>query len=150
MRLKPLGEMDFVYVGPVLSFVDYGAGGQYYAAMEGAWRSDRISGKLRLTNVAQKRPDEINVPTLRGILETDDGATIFVEADGLSQVQAGGRVFIASLRLRTAHPDYKWVNTLFGVIEGELHGPPRPHEGRAHCGASGARRIGCRGSNPGG
>lgn len=133
MELTPLGEMDLTYVGPSLDFVDYGAGGQYYAAMEGDWRSDRISGKLRLTNVAQKRVDNINTPTLRGVMETADGAAMFVEMNGLSQIQEGGRVFISSLTLRTAHPEYQWVNTLFAVVEGELHGAPKPNEFRAHC-----------------
>ena len=133
MKLTPLGEMDLTYVGPSLDFVEYGAGGQYYAAMEGTWRSDRVRGRLRLTNIAQKRVDNVNTPTLRGVLQTDDGATMFVEMNGLSQIQEGGRVFVSSLTLRTAHPDYQWVNTLFGVVEGELHGAPVPNEFGAHC-----------------
>jgi hypothetical protein len=125
--------MELLYVGPSLGFVDYGVGGQYYAAMEGQWRSDRITGRLRLTNIAQKRFDNVNTPTLRGVMETPDGAALFVEMNGLSQIQEGGRVFVSSLTLRTAHPEYQWVNTLFAVVEGELHGPPRPNEFRAHC-----------------
>src|SRR5262249_26340962 len=31
------------------------------------------------------------------------------------------------------HPDYEWANTLFAVMEGELHGAPRPTEFGAHC-----------------
>src|SRR6266851_6148263 len=133
MKFMPLGEMDLTYVGPSLDFVEYGVGGQFYGTMEGTWRSVRISGKLRLTNVAQKRTDNVNTPTLRGVMRTDDAATMFVEMNGLSQIQEGGRVFISSLTLWTAHPDYQWVNTLFAVVEGELHGPPRPNELRAHC-----------------
>lgn len=133
MRFTPLGEMDLLYVGPGLGFVDYGVGGQFYAAMEGEWRSDRITGRLRLTNLAQKRIDNVNTPTLRGVMETADGAAFFVEMNGLSQIQEGGRVFVSSLTLRTAHPEYQWVNTLFAVVEGELHGPPKPNEFRAHC-----------------
>jgi hypothetical protein len=125
--------MDLLYVGPSLSFVDYGAGGQYYAAMEGEWRSDRITGRLRLTNLASKRIDNVNTPTLRGVMETDDGAAFYVEMNGLSQIQEGGRVFVSSLTLRTVHPEYQWVNTLFAVVEGELHGPPKPNEFRARC-----------------
>ncbi|HVH64757.1 MAG TPA: hypothetical protein VM674_01885 [Candidatus Acidoferrum sp.] len=133
MKLLPLGEMDLTYVGPSLDFVDYGVGGQFYGGLEGTWRSDRISGKLRLTNIAQKRADSVNTPTLRGVVRTDDGATMFVEMNGLSQIQEGGRVFIASLTLRTAHQGYQWVNALFAVVEGELHGAPRPNEFRARC-----------------
>ncbi len=133
MKLTPLGEMDLTYVGLSLDFVEYGVGGQYYGAMEGTWRSDRISGNLRLTNIAEKRADNVNAPTLRGVLRTDDEATMFGEMNGLSQIQEGGRVFISSLTLRTAHPEYQWVNTLFAVVEGELHGAPRPNEFRAQC-----------------
>jgi hypothetical protein len=132
MKFTPLGELDLVYVGP-MAFVDYGVGGQYYAHMEGHWRGDRLSGKVRLTNLAQKRADNINTPTLRGVLETDDGATMYMEANGLSQIQGGGRVFVNSLTLRTAHPAYQWVNTLLAVVEGELYGQPRPGEMRARC-----------------
>ena len=133
MEFIPLGDMNLTYVGPSLDFVDYGVGGQYYATMEGRWRSDRLSGKLRLTNIAQKRPDNVNTPTLRGVMQTDDGATMFVEMNGLSQIHEGGRVFVSSLTLRTVHPDYLWVNTLFAVVEGELHGAPRPNEFGARC-----------------
>ena len=133
MKLTPLGEMDLLYVGPDLGFVDYGVGGQFYAAMEGEWRSDRITGRLRLTNIAQKRADNVNTPTLRGVMETADGAALFVEMNGLSQIQEGGRVFVSTLTLRTAHPEYQWTNTLFAVVEGELHGAPKPNEFRAHC-----------------
>jgi hypothetical protein len=133
MKLTPLGKMDLLYVGPSWGFVDYGAGGQYYAALEGEWRSDRITGRLRLTNLASKRIDNVNTPALRGVMETDDGAAFYVEMNGLSQIQEGGRVFVSSLTLRTAHPEYQWVNTLFAVVEGELHGPPKPNEFRARC-----------------
>ena len=132
MKLRPLGEMDLTYVGPMV-LVEYGVGGQYYADMDGTWRSDRIGGHLRLTNIAQKRADNVNTPTLRGVLETEDGATIFVEMNGLSQIQGGGRVFVSSLTLRTAHPRYQWANTLFAIVEGELYGPPRPNKLRARC-----------------
>jgi hypothetical protein len=132
MKFTPLGDMDLVYVGPI-ALVDYGAGGQFYAHMEGQWRGDRLNGKLRLTNLAQKRVDNVNTPTLRGVLETDDGATMYVEMNGLSQIHGGGRVFVNSLTLRTSHPQYEWVNTLLAVLEGELYGQPRPGEMRARC-----------------
>jgi len=132
MKFTPLGELNLTYVGP-LTLVDFGVGGQYYADMEGTWLSDRVTGNLRLTNIAQKRADNVNTPTLRGVLETGDGATMFVEMNGVSQIEKGGRVFVSSLTLRTADPRYQWANTLFAVVEGELYGPPRPNELRARC-----------------
>lgn len=132
MKLTPLGEMDLAYVGP-MSLVDYGAGGQYYAHMEGTWRGDRISGKLRLTNLAQKREDNVNTPALRGVLETGDGANLYVEMNGISQIAQGGRAFINSLTLRTSDSRYLWANTLVAIVEGELQGSMRPGEVRARC-----------------
>lgn len=132
MKLEPLGEMELLS-GPWVTFVDYGSGGRIFATLEGSWHSERISGKLRLTNLATKRADDVNVPTLRGVLETEDGASIFVEIDGLAQLQTGRRVFVASLTLRTGNPAYAWVNTLFAVIEGSLQGPPRPNASLARC-----------------
>lgn len=132
MEFTPIGEMDLTYE-PGNILVDYGTGGQYYGVMVGTWRGGPVSGRLRMTNVAQKRPDNVNTPTLRGVLKTEDGATMFVELNGLSQIEGGGRVFVASLTLRTGHPDYAWVNTLLAVVEGELHGRPKAGEVRARC-----------------
>jgi hypothetical protein len=131
MEFTPIGDMDLTYV--TVDFVDYGIGGQYHGTMEGELRTERVSGRVKLTNIAQKRSDNVNTPTLRGVLETDDGARVFVEMNGLSQIEEGGRVFITSLTFRTAEARYEGLNTLFAVVEGELHGRPRPNEMHARC-----------------
>ncbi len=131
MKFTPIGEMDLTYVA--VDFVDYGIGGQYHGTMEGQLRTERVSGRVKLTNIAQKRSDNVNTPTLRGVLETDDGGRVFVEMNGLSQIEEGGRVFITSLTFRTAEARYEGLNTLFAIVEGELHGRPRPNEMHARC-----------------
>jgi hypothetical protein len=131
MKFTPIGEMDLTYVA--VDFVDYGIGGQYHGTMEGQLRTERVSGRVKLTNIAQKRSDNVNTPTLRGVLETDDDARVFVEMNGLSQIEEGGRVFITSLTFRTAEARYEGLNTLFAIVEGELHGRPRPNEMHARC-----------------
>ena len=131
MKFTPIGEMDMTYVS--IDFVDYGIGGQYHGTMEGQLRTERVSGQVKLTNIAQKRSDNVNTPALRGVLDTDDGARVFVEMNGLSQIEEGGRVFITSLTFRTAEARYEGLNTLFAVVEGELHGRPRPNELHARC-----------------
>jgi hypothetical protein len=123
--------MDLTYVA--IDFVDYGLGGQYHGTMEGQLRTERVSGRVKLTNIAQKRSDNVNTPTLRGVLETDDGARVFVEMNGLSQIEEGGRVFITSLTFRTGDARYEGLNTLFAIVEGELHGRPRANEMHARC-----------------
>ena len=64
MELIPLGEVELRYTS--LASLDYGAGGQFYGTMEG-W----LHGDLRLTNVAPRRPDNVNMPSLRGLLTTE-------------------------------------------------------------------------------
>ena len=48
-----------------IEFVDYGAGGQHYGHLEGTLEGDRLRGSLRLVNLPPKRPDDVNLPTLR-------------------------------------------------------------------------------------
>jgi hypothetical protein len=73
MELIPLGEVELRYTS--LASVDYGAGGQFYGTMEGWLHGDALRGDLRLTNLAPRRPDNVNMPTLRGLLAAEDGAT---------------------------------------------------------------------------
>jgi hypothetical protein len=42
--------------------------------MEGSLSGDRLNGSLRLTNLAPPRSDDVNLPTMRGMLMTGDGA----------------------------------------------------------------------------
>lgn len=120
MRLAPLCEMELRYT--TLEALDYGAGGQIYGTMEGTVSGEKLRGSVRLTNLAPRRPDNVNMPTLRGLLKTDDGAAIYVELDGIATLRASdkARVFITSLTFRTGHTRYGWLNSTFAVLEGVL------------------------------
>jgi Protein of unknown function (DUF3237) len=120
MELVELGELELTYTS--LDSVDYGSGGQLYGTMEGRLAGDRIAGALRLTNLAPRRPDNVNLPTLRGLLATDDGATVWVELDGIATLRPSddARVFVTSFRFRTGDERYAWLNTVFAVLEGAL------------------------------
>ena len=120
MELAELGELELVYTS--LESLDYDAGGQLYGTMEGRLRGERLSGSLRLTNLASRRPDNVNLPTLRGLLTTDDGSTIWVELDGVATLRPSdeARVFVTACRFRTGDERYGWVNTVVGVLEGVL------------------------------
>jgi hypothetical protein len=130
MQFVPLCDLEMSYTD--LEFVDYGAGGQYYGHLEGTLAGDRLRGLLRLVNLPPKRPDDVNMPTLRGILTTDDGATVFVAMDGLSVLRPedNARVYAATLTFRTGDPRYTWLNTVFAVQEGVLEMPAA--RGRAY------------------
>lgn len=103
--------------------MDYGAGGQYVATLEGAVKGDRLRGTLKSVNVAAKRPDNVNCPAFRGIITTDDGAKIYFECNGIALLrpQDKARVFTTSLLLRTGDARYAWVNDTVGAVEGILN-----------------------------
>jgi Protein of unknown function (DUF3237) len=120
VELIELGELELTYTA--LEMLDFGSGGQIYGTMEGRLVGDRVKGELRLTNLAARRPDDVNLPTLRGVMRTDDGAAVWVEMDGVATLRASdnARVFVTAFRCRTGDERYAWLNTMVGVLEGVL------------------------------
>ena len=120
MELVKLATVELTYT--TLEALDFGSGGQLYGTMDGSVTGDRLSGTLRLTNLAPRRADNVNLPTLRGVLATDDGAAVWVELDGIATLRPSdsARVFVTSFRFRTGHERYQWLNTVLGVLEGVL------------------------------
>ena len=120
MELVELGDLDLTYTA--LESLDYGGDGQLYGTMDGRLAGERVRGELRLTNLAPRRADNVNLPTLRGVLTTDDGAAIWVELDGVATLRAhdGARVFVTTFRFRTGDERYRWLNTVFALLEGVL------------------------------
>ncbi|MBW3651187.1 MAG: DUF3237 domain-containing protein [Actinobacteria bacterium] len=120
MDLVELASVELTYTA--LEALDYGSGGQLYGTMNGSLAGDRLHGTLTLTNLARRRPDNVNLPTLRGLLTTDDGAVVWLELDGVATLRPedGARVFVTTCRFRTGDERYGWLNTVFGVLEGVL------------------------------
>ncbi|MDP8932186.1 MAG: DUF3237 domain-containing protein [Actinomycetota bacterium] len=120
MELAELGGVELTYTS--LDILDFGSGGQLYGTMEGSVTGERLNGTLHLTNLARRRPDNVNQPTLRGLLTTQDGAHAWVELDGVATLRRedGARVFVTSCRFQTGDERYGWLNTVFGVLEGVL------------------------------
>lgn len=120
MEFVPLCDVELRYTA--MEMLDYGAGGQIYGTMEGTVAGEDIRGTLRLTNLAERRPDNVNLPTLRGVLDTDDGAAVYVTLDGIATLRPAdqARVFVTSMRFRTGDARYAWLNTTFAVLEGVL------------------------------
>ncbi len=120
MELVGLGDVELVYTS--LDALDYGSGGQLYGTMEGRLFGGRVDGELHLTNLAARRADGVNLPTLRGVLTTHDGAPVWVELDGIATLRPSdrARVFVTACRFRTGDERYAWLNTVFAVLEGVL------------------------------
>ena len=120
MELIELAQVELTYTS--LESLDYGAGGQLYGTMEGKLVGERVRGALRLTNLALRRADNVNLPTLRGVLTTDDDAVVWVELDGIATLRESdnARVFVTACRFRTGDERYRWLNSVVGVLEGVL------------------------------
>jgi hypothetical protein len=120
VELVKLGDVELTYTS--LDSLDYGGEGQLYGTMDGRLTGDRVSGDLHLTNLAPRRTDNVNLPRLRGVLTTSDGASVWVELDGLATLRTSddARVFVTTFRFRSGDERYTWMNTVFGVLEGIL------------------------------
>ena len=120
MQLVELADVELRYL--TLESLDYASGGQLYGTMEGSVTGERVRGSLHLTNLAPRRADNVNLPTLRGLLTTHDDAAVWVESDGIATLRPedNARVFITSFRFRTGDQSYGWLNTVFGLLEGVL------------------------------
>jgi hypothetical protein len=120
MELVELAQLELSYTA--LEPLDFGVGGRLYGTMEGTLAGDRIRGELHLTNLAERRPDNVNLPTLRGVLTTEDNAVVWVELDGVATLRESdnARVFVTACRFRTGDERYAWLNAVLAVLEGVL------------------------------
>jgi hypothetical protein len=120
MELVELGRVELTY--STLESFDFEADGQLYGTMDGRLVGDRVSGELHLTNLAPRRADNVNLPTLRGMLVTEDGARVWVELDGIATLRPSdqARVFVTTFRCRTGDDRYAWLNSVFGLLDGIL------------------------------
>ncbi len=86
----------------------------------------RLSARYRAANFPRKRTDGALVPEFRGVLETDDGAVIVFEWQGLAVLNDSGiRRLLGSLVHTTDDPHYRWLNDRVCAVEGEV----RPRNG---------------------
>jgi hypothetical protein len=120
MELVPLAEMTLRYTS--LQSLDFGPGGQLYGVMEGRIDGDRLSGDVHLTNLAARRPDDVNMPMLRGVVTTNDGTSVWIELDSIATLREAdaARVFVTSCRFRTGDARHAWLNRCQAVVEGVL------------------------------
>ena len=119
MKLEPLYRVEFEY--PEGWFVDLPGGwGQLFAIAEGR-AAGRISGRFRGANHPRLRTDGTFMPDFQGVIETDDGATIFFDYRGYGRAYPQGRRQIVSTALHVSGDDgYAWLNDVVCVGAGEV------------------------------
>jgi hypothetical protein len=81
----------------------------------------RITGGFRGANHPQRRTDHTYVPNFQGVIETDDGATVFCDTHGYGRAYPIGRrqIVVATTHL-SDDERYRWLNDVLCVGEGEV------------------------------
>jgi hypothetical protein len=122
MRLEPLYTVTFTTpeAWSVEVTTDTGIEGRSFLLAEGR-STGRIPASYRAANFPRKRTDAALVPEFRGVLETDDGAAILFEWQGLAVLtDFGMRRLLSSLMHTTDDPRYRWLNARVCAVEGEV------------------------------
>lgn len=122
MRLEPLYRLRFVYPNSWETQLTgtLGAEEQHFFLAEGR-AEGRITGRFRASNAPRRRADGTFTPAFHGVIETDDGATVYVEFHGYGRTYPAGRRqwLVAGIHLSDAAP-YKWLNDAIVVGTGEV------------------------------
>ena len=122
MRLEPLYRIHFTT--PEAWSVDItsqgGTEGQSFLIAEGRCHG-RISGRYRGANFPRHRTDGALTPDFRGVLETDDGATILFSWRGLGRRRQGsGLELVGSMTHTSDDARYAWLNDRLCAVAGEV------------------------------
>jgi Protein of unknown function (DUF3237) len=122
MRLEPLYLLRFTYPEeweiPLAD--EESTEGQWFFIAEGRCEG-RISGRFRGANHPRRRGDATYEPNFQGVIETDDGATIFFDLRGYGRAYpVGRRQLVGSATHLSADERYRWLNDSIGVCTGEV------------------------------
>jgi hypothetical protein len=83
--------------------------------------SGRLSARYRAANYPRRRVDGALEPSFRGVLETDDGASILFHWDGLAALtDSGMRQLLGTIQHVTDDERYAWLNDRVCAVEGEV------------------------------
>lgn len=129
MRLEPLYTCTFAPAERwnVEVHGDGGVEEQGFLLVEGRSQG-RLPARVRAANYPRQRTDGTTIPDFRGVLETDDGATVLFEWRGYGRrAGGGGRQLLGSITHLSDDDRYAWLNTAVCVLVGEVR--PRSEGG---------------------
>lgn len=125
MPLEHLFDAELHYrqdIEPVVS--SEGREGELIGSGDGTVNGGRLIGRLRWSMFAADcvfRVDGSGTGNPAVVLETEDGATIWIEGKGYGlrrESAAPNWRLTASLRFQTDDPRYRWLDNAFGIWEG--------------------------------
>ena len=122
MRLEPLYRATFTTpeAWSVTLQASGVAEGRSFLIAEGRTEG-RVAARYRAANFPRHRVDGALVPEFRGVLETDDGATILFSWDGLATLTDTGMRRLAGSMTHLSDDDrYAWLNDRVCALTGEV------------------------------
>ena len=122
MRLEPFYRVTFTTPESwnVTREGESGAEGQSFLIAEGR-AEGRLSARYRAANFPRRRVDGALEPEFRGVLETDDGATVLFHWEGLASLtDSGMRQLLGTIQHVSDDERYRWLNDRVCVVEGEV------------------------------
>jgi hypothetical protein len=118
MRLEPFYRIRFGY--PEGWDVALDGEEQWFFIAEGRCEG-ALSGRFRAANHPRRRADGTFCPDLQGVVETDDGATVFVELRGYGRAYpAGARQIVGFLFHLASDARYRRLNDVVCACAGEV------------------------------
>jgi hypothetical protein len=122
MRLEPFYRVTFTTPESwsVTREGESGAEGQSFLIAEGR-AEGRLSARYRAANFPRRRVDGALEPEFRGVLETDDGATVLFHWEGLASLtDSGMRQLLGTIQHVSDDERYRWLNDRVCAVEGEV------------------------------
>jgi hypothetical protein len=122
MRLEPFYRVTFTTPESwnVTREGGFGAEGQSFLIAEGR-AEGRLSARYRAANYPRRHVDGALEPEFRGVLETDDGATILFHWEGLARLtDSGMRQLLGTIQHVADDDRYAWLNDRVCAVEGEV------------------------------
>jgi hypothetical protein len=123
MRLEALYRLEFTYPDGWAVELEGGWQQHFYLA-EGSCEG-ALTGGFRAANAPLRRTDDGPFqPDIRGVIETDDGATIMFESHGYGRAYpVGSRQIVGTVLHLSDHPAYRRLNDVVCVCVGEVRSP---------------------------
>jgi hypothetical protein len=128
MRLEPLYRLRFTY--PEGWDVELEGGWEQHLYLAEGRCEGSIAGRFRGANYPQRRtPEGPFRPDLRGVIETDDGATIMVELQGYGRAYPAGRRAVVGSVFHLSDSDrYRRLNDVVCACAGEVRWSADPEQ----------------------
>jgi hypothetical protein len=100
-----------------------GTEGRSFLIAEGR-ATGRLSARYRAANFPRHRVDGAFEPEFRGVLETEDGASILFHWEGLASLTDSGMRQLLGIAQHTSDEHYRWLNDRVCAVEGEVRPCP--------------------------